>query len=94
MTIDILSLNSFNTMLLYSTLTGTDPAARQKDAVILCITVLSKRRPLFKHLLNKLSYIQVFFLFLIVGLSFFLKHHLILQSDLYSINSALTHRTH
>lgn len=43
----------------FSLYSGTDPAARQKGAVVLRITILSRRRPLFKHLLDKLSFIQV-----------------------------------
>ncbi|XP_048732899.2 probable helicase senataxin isoform X5 [Ostrea edulis] len=37
---------------------GNDQAAHQSNAVVLCITILSKRRPLFKHLLHEPSFIQ------------------------------------
>ncbi|XP_061174853.1 probable helicase senataxin [Saccostrea echinata] len=45
------TLNTFKVL-------GTDPSARQNGAIVLCLTILSRRRPLFKHLLDKLSFIQ------------------------------------
>ncbi|XP_062596972.1 uncharacterized protein LOC134258438 [Saccostrea cucullata] len=45
------TLNTFKVL-------GTDPSSHQNGVIVLCLTILSRRRPLFKHLLDKLSYIQ------------------------------------